>query len=610
MKLTGLILPLLFIPAILPGNTSQQSDWSGGPEEPGPVTNWETVFHSSTNMEYSETPGQITLEFGKLTDSGREIPGSNLYGIGAYPGDVDLDGDLDILATSTVDNQALWWENTDGAGTSWISHQIAVNLSGAWGAQCIDIDKDGDNDVFGSAMGADVVLWWENTDGAGTSWTEHSIDDSFDGAKAIAAADINADGEIDVTAAAKTDDQIVWYRNGGSGSSWTKIIVADSLSGANSVYPTDMDQDGDLDILSVGKTENAVRWYENSDSQGTTWIEHSVGENFELARTAEAADIDGDGDTDVMASGGLSKASGRLHWFENTNGQGTAWTAHVIEEEFTGPYTILQYDLDEDGDPDAVSGSISEAVICWWENTGQGTGWEKHILCNYYAPRTVSVADIDGDGAVEVFGGSLYSLNITIWEVFGYQQEAVLHSCILDTQGDTDWTDLAWSGSTPVNTTLGISMRSSWDEANLGDWSDTVYTSPQDPSSLIDDTDRFVQYAVIMGSDDPTATPVLTDISLSWDPLGISEEESGSVISLTSVNPSRESLTLTCTIPENQSGTLSLFDLSGRIIFQSGEGIVSSTSNLISISDLQPGIYFAKLDHSEGTITGRFTVIR
>lgn len=239
-----------------------------------------------------------------------------------------------------------------------------------------------------------------------------------------------------------------------------------------------MDQDGDLDILSVGKTENAVRWYENSDGLGTVWVEHSVGENFELARTAEAADIDGDGDYDVIASGGISKASGRLYWWENTDGQGTSWTEHVIEQEFTGPYTILQCDLDKDGDPDAISGSISEGVICWWENTGQGTGWEKHILCNYYAPRTVSVADMDGDGDLEVFAGSLYSLNISIWEVFGYQQTAFLQSTILDTQGDSDWTDLAWSADTPASTILGIAIRSSWNENDLGEWSDTVYTSP------------------------------------------------------------------------------------------------------------------------------------
>lgn len=137
-----------------------------------------------------------------------------------------------------------------------------------------------------------------------------------------------------------------------------------------------------------------------------------------------------------------------------------------------------------------------------------------------------------------------------------------------------------------------------------------LHIPPRDPSTLINDNDRFVQYAVILGSDDPSATPVLADIALSWDPLGISGDEPGSAICLSSVNPSRGALALTWTIPEDQPGTLSLFDLSGRLVFQWEEDIVSSASNSISISDLQPGIYFARLDHSEGSVTGRFTVIR
>jgi len=144
----------------------------------------------------------------------------------------------------------------------------------------------------------------------------------------------------------------------------------------------------------------------------------------------------------------------------------------------------------------------------------------------------------------------------------------------------------------------------------MGEWSDTVYSSPQDPSSLISDNDRFVQYAVIMESEDPEVTPVLTSIALSWDPLGIEGAESVPALSFTSGNPSPGTLSVICSLPENQAGTLSLFDVSGRIIYQSEPGKLTGSATNVSIVNLQPGVYFARLDHTEGTVSSRVTVIR
>ncbi|MCK5842202.1 MAG: T9SS type A sorting domain-containing protein [Candidatus Sabulitectum sp.] len=607
MKLMSTVLFCLVTAAS--SDTAHQTDWSGGPGEPGPVTEWMDSFSSSDEVVFAENPGFLSLFEGILTDAGTEIEASAMYSICAYAEDVDMDGDADIIAASFIDNKILWWENLN-EGISWQSHAVASNLAGAFGAVCADVDNDGDNDILGTAMGAKKVIWWENLDGTGTSWDEHIIDDSLDGAKGIATVDMDEDGMIDVVASAKSDDMVVWYRNNGSGGSWTKHIVVSDFDCAMSVDPIDFDNDGDLDILSAAKLEGAVRWFENTDGSGTTWIEHSVDEDLYYARGAHAGDIDGDGDVDVLCAGGISKSSGMVRWWENTDGTATNWTQHVIDPEFHGPFSVLQFDVDQDGDLDAVSGSLAENVICWWENKNSGTSWEKHTLCNYYAPGIISAADLTGDGVVELFAGSLYSFNITWWKTYGYQPEGSLISSILDTGEDSQWNTLEWTADVPGTTSLGVSMRSSWDENDLGEWSDTVYTSPADLSAMINDNDRFVQYCIVMESESNDTTPSMEQIQISWNPMSINGDDIQlNDLLISAGNPSGADLAVCCLLTEAQPAKLSLFDLSGRAIYTTGDIPMNKGQNEFVVQDLSDGLYFARLDLEHESINARVTVL-
>jgi len=217
MKISSYVI-LALTATVLLADSEEQSDWSGGPGESGPVLSWTDSFSASDSIEYSAIPGSASLSWGKLTNVGQEIESSILLFTNAYPEDVDKDGDVDILVTSTLDNMVLWWENQDDAG-SWQSHPVAANISGAFGAVCADVDNDGDNDILATAINDNDVIWWENADSIGTIWVEHVIDDNLGGAKGIADVDINQDGQIDIAVAAKSADVVVWYQNNGSGSS-------------------------------------------------------------------------------------------------------------------------------------------------------------------------------------------------------------------------------------------------------------------------------------------------------------------------------------------------------------------------------------------------------
>ena len=84
------------------------------------------------------------------------------------------------------------------------------------------------------------------------TFIEHTISTSADGANSVYAADVDADGDMDVLSSSSDDDKIAWYENDGS-ESFTEHAISTSADGANTVYAIDVDGDGDMDVLSASK---------------------------------------------------------------------------------------------------------------------------------------------------------------------------------------------------------------------------------------------------------------------------------------------------------------------------------------------------------------------
>lgn len=312
-------------------------------------------------------------------------------------GDIDGNGYPDIVIVKNLKGHLLWFENSGRPreGNPWRRHVITTKLPGAYDVTLANFDGDGDLDVAASSwLLGNQFAWYENDgtpdDGA---WTKHLIEDELDETRTIRAADFDGDGDIDLlgTAAGNPRDTdadgqldivpgvVLWYENTcHAGAIHWKRHEIDRSPRPMHGEPADIDGDGDLDVvLALGMsapTDTAhthqVLWYENNGAPAAgTWPKHVIAARFPDGIEAVAGDLDGDGDTDVVASSW--RAPGRIAWFENSGDPQSQWTMHVLKDNWRSANQVIIADLNGDGRRDiAAVAEHGSYEFRWWRNEG------------------------------------------------------------------------------------------------------------------------------------------------------------------------------------------------------------------------------------------------
>jgi len=606
MKLRLTILTICFLASFstLVADQGDQFDWSGDPQVWGPVDYWEDDYFVCTDIAASY---QLLLDFQHV----EQIVDDDFKGAyGVYPVDIDGDGNIDILGAASTDDTIVWWENTNGSGTSWTEHIIVENFIWATSIYSVDIDADGDMDVLGAAGEADDITLWKNLDGLGTSWSEHNISADFDGANSVYSEDIDGDGDMDVLGAAYSDFAITWWENlNGLGTAWLEHTVDEFFVGAVSVYAADMNSDGYMDILGAARDDDDITWWENLNGLGTAWLEHTVDESFDGACFVRAADVDNDGDMDAL---GAARFSGEIIWWENLNGLGTAWSEHSISSYFSGAQSVHACDMDNDGDIDVLGAACEDNEISWWENENcAGTSWIKHTVdVTYDYAMSVYSEDINNDGRMDILGAAGEDNDISWWDIAGYQQSGSLESSVLLDGSEPIWDDLDWSSATPSGTSISFQIRASEDFMDLGAWSDTL-SSPCSLAELLTEGDSFLQYRVILESSSSDTTPTLIDVTITWDPFGIEGNPNVPKYSLfgATPNPAFGIVNVYFAVPEVSLVEIAIFDLVGHLIITRSQEEYLQGIHHVQLSELSPGIYFCRMVSGEFAATQQFVVI-
>ena len=234
----------------------------------------------------------------------------------AMPVDIDGDGDLDVLASARLAQEAYILENrgrdADG-GLRVVSHPIAIEDSALRGCRVAtsafqsafrDLSGDGRPDLIVGVFeicgdprapgGLPALGWLEQPANLDRPWTYHRIGDILpDMVIAVELADIDGDGDLDA------------ITGGYSGLN----ILKGGYTGAG--------REVDDPSVSSGDTVGRIAWFENPGVGIDDWRRHDISRRVRgMFDQFIARDMDGDGDIDLVGTRGNSGAFDGVFWLE------------------------------------------------------------------------------------------------------------------------------------------------------------------------------------------------------------------------------------------------------------------------------------------------------
>lgn len=294
--------------------------------------------------------------------------------------DINGDGKPEVVTIDNINGSVLWFE-FDGDprdADNWTSHYICEgDLPGAYDVAVADFDGDGEMEVAASSwVKGNRFAYFDRQDG---EWVKTIIEEDVSETRMIQVADVNHDGRPDLMCTATGDNLLVWYENPGDPSNkpWPRHLI-DMPNRPNHGEPVDMDGDGGVDLVVAMRGDDSdkasletpgseIAWYE--DMGGDRWQKHVIAAEFPRASIAIAADIDGDGNQEVLAS--AWGPDGRVVLFKHRGDPRGPWDMQVVKSNWPKASQVIAADLDGDGRLDiAACAERGSNEVRWWRNEG------------------------------------------------------------------------------------------------------------------------------------------------------------------------------------------------------------------------------------------------
>jgi hypothetical protein len=326
-------------------------------------------------------------------------------------GDIDGDGYVDVVSSSSVDKGGLYWYEYP----TWSKHLIDGTGRFDDDMQVVDVEGDGDLDIVVPEDSSKNVRWYENPGPGGSPatdpWKVHVIGSfgkfGFGSAHDVEVVDFNGDKKVDVVVAnqkwlpPRPVDQaetVVFFQN--SPDSWTPEVVSKTYGEGTCI--ADLNGDGRPDIVKAGW------WLENpKDPVHDKWDEHWFYKGWPDRAGVTVADIDQDGRPDVVLS--VAELPGRMSWFEApSNSVRGKWIEHVVNEHVDYAHTFKVADINNDGLPDIVFAEMQQSKekrVGFFLNEGKGKSWKLQVVART-GSHNIRVADVDRDGDSDIIGAN------------------------------------------------------------------------------------------------------------------------------------------------------------------------------------------------------------
>jgi hypothetical protein len=219
--------------------------------------------------------------------------------------------------------------------------------------------------------------------------------------------DLDKDGLPDILVADMLANRVGWIRQSPAGT-YSERWIGPVLPAPAHVSAADIDKDGDLDVLVACMGQ----LFPNNDKVGSVVVLENDGRQNYTPRTivdhiarvtdVRAADFNGDGRPDLIA-GQFGYDDGETRWMENLGNW--QFRSHILQS-LSGVIHTIPIDIDKDGDTDVVS-LVSQQweELYVFENDGRGN-FKSHLFWGStnedYGSSGIRLADLNRDGLVDV----------------------------------------------------------------------------------------------------------------------------------------------------------------------------------------------------------------
>jgi len=339
------------------------------------------------------------IDKGKITDSFDQTIDVGSFSSPALK-DIDNDGELDMFIGESGGKVYLYRNNPINAEPVWTSEGTendslgnTIDIGSNSVPTFVDIDNDGDLDMFIGESDGMVYLYKNTTIGTEPVWTfEGTIDDSLGNTidvgsnSAPAFVDIDSDGDYDMFIG-EYDGDVNYYKNIGGMTSGIWKIVSSNYRTAEGQYksaPTfvDIDNDGDHDLLN-GDSDGGIHFF---PTIGASHIYDTPGTYQATLRVTDDAGFTGTNSMSITVSP-LNSPSANANAYPVSGDCPLTVAFNGTGSDPDGSIVLYEWDFNGDGTYD-------------WSNTSTGNTSYTYTNAGTFNA-TLRVTDNDGKNAVD-----------------------------------------------------------------------------------------------------------------------------------------------------------------------------------------------------------------